>query len=99
MTGLDCTEGVIDVIVDVKLCLTNVILLEHRPGLLRLASNGYALEHENVNSHPATTEIDGSCFFKCYWLYYVLELVVCLKDHTIKKIGMIFKIYNDITSV
>ena len=27
MTGLDCTEGVIDVVVDVKLCLTNVILL------------------------------------------------------------------------
>ena len=57
----------VDVIVHVKLCLTNVILLEHRPGLLRLASNGYALEHENGNSHPATTEIDGSCFLnvKC----------------------------------
>lgn len=28
--GLDCTEGVIDVVVDVKLCLTNVILLGNK---------------------------------------------------------------------
>ena len=33
----------VDVVVHVKLCLTNVILLEPRTGLLRLSSNGYAL--------------------------------------------------------
>ena len=52
----------IDVVVHVKLCLTNVILLENRTGLLRHASDGYALDHEKGKCHPASTEIEGSQF-------------------------------------
>lgn len=53
----------IDVVVHVKLWLTNVILLENRTGLLRHASDGYAIDHEKGKCHPATTEIEGSQFF------------------------------------